>query len=303
MIQEPNFYYKENQLYVENIPVKKIIKEVGSPAFIYSENSFKTQLNKFKKAFQGFDIHICYSMKVNHNVNVINYFVEEGCGVDIVSGGELYRAKVSGVDTSKVVYSGVAKTNHEIIEAINSDILMFNVESEQELERINTIAEKLNKRANIAIRVNPGVDAKTHPHITTGLNKNKFGIDHSVVLDVFKRASKLKNIHLSGIDCHIGSQLLDIKPYKAAIKIIADYVEQLKKEGIEIKYIDIGGGIGIPYKKEQKEIDVCEYAKIITDAFNNPHDFTFIIEPGRFLTAQAGILVTEVQYVKQNALR
>lgn len=301
MIKKPSFHYEGNDLYAERIPVRKIISEVGSPAFIYSEASFEEQLNSLKKAFEGFSTLICYSMKVNHNVNIIEYFVKNGCGIDIVSGGELYKAQVAGVDPNKVVYSGVAKTKREIFDAINSNILMFNVESMQELERINAIAESLGKKVNVAIRVNPGVDAKTHPHITTGLKKNKFGIDHTLVIDAFKAAARLQNINLVGIDCHIGSQLLDITPYKDAMEVISGYVDKLRKDGIEIKYIDVGGGVGTPYAEGQQPIDINRYAQVITDAFTNPKDLTFILEPGRFLAAQAGLLVTEVQYTKTNS--
>ena len=302
MFNECTFSYKNNELYAENVPVKDIIKETSTPVYIYSTESFKQQLLKLKDAFKNYSSIICYSVKVNHNINVIKYFAEQGCGMDIVSGGELYRAKKAEVDMEKVVYSGVAKTKQEIREALENGILMINVESEQELIRINEVAGEINKKAPIAIRVNPAVDAKTHPHITTGLKENKFGIDHEMVVDIYKLANNLPNIEIVGIDCHIGSQILDILPYKDAIKVIAKYVGELKKEGINIKYIDMGGGLGTPYREGETELNVNEYADEIYNGFKEYGDFTFIVEVGRFLTAQAGILVTNVEYIKKNVV-
>lgn len=302
MIKEPFYFYENNELKVEGVNVKKIVEEQGSPVYIYSKASLEAQLNSMKDALSDLNTLICYSMKVNNNVNVINFFVKNGCGVDIVSGGELYKAYAAGADMSKVVYSGVAKTEREIYEAISNNILMLNVESTQELERINKIAENLGKKVNVSIRVNPGVDAKTHPHITTGLKNNKFGIDHDLVIDVFKFASEMKNINLVGIDCHIGSQLLDVSPFRDAMKVISSYYELLKKESISIKYIDLGGGLGIPYLDGQKSIDPHQYANVIKETFTNYDEITFILEPGRYLTAQAGILVTEIQYIKRNSI-
>jgi len=303
MIKEPYFYYKGKKFMVENISVEEIINKVGTPAYIYSSNFFKEQLSLLRAAFQEVSNIICFSLKVCHNINVIKFFVNNGCGLDIVSGGELFRALKSGVDPKKVVYSGVAKTEQEIKEAINADILMFNVESEDELGRINQIGNSLNKKVPIAIRVNPNIDAKTHPYITTGMRKNKFGIDHELVLPVYRKANDMKNIEVIGIDCHIGSQLLDVMPYHEASRIIASYVKTLRDEGIQIKYVDMGGGLGIPYKEDDPVVSCKEYAKAITEPFSDIPDLTFILEPGRFLTAQGGILVTRVQYIKENSAK
>ncbi|NJD04072.1 MAG: diaminopimelate decarboxylase [Ruminiclostridium sp.] len=300
MIRAPHIYYEKNNLMVEGVMVEKIINEVGTPAYIYSKSSFIDQLKQLKDAFKDYSAIICYSIKACHNTNIIKIFVNEGCGLDIVSGGELYRALKASVDPRKIVYSGVGKTSREITESINAGILMFNVESEQELERINRIGSSLNNKAPVSIRVNPGVDAKTHPYITTGMKENKFGIDSGKVIDIFRLASKMSNIEVCGIDVHLGSQLLNPKPYGEAMKIIAGYVKQLKDENIDIRYVDVGGGLGISYKEEQQAVSVQEYASLITESFIDIPGITFILEPGRFLTAQAGILVARVQYVKDN---
>lgn len=301
MISEPYIYYKDNHLMVEDLRVEDMIRETGTPAYLYSKGSLRNQLMQLKEAFSQSNTLICYSMKVCHNTNIAKVFVEEGCGVDIVSGGELYRAIKAGADPRKIVYSGVAKTVKEIREAIDADILMFNVESEQELIRINEIASSMEKTVSVALRINPGVDAKTHPYITTGMKENKFGIDCEMGIDIFQRAMQMKHINVCGIDLHIGSQLLDITPYGEAMKITAEYVRTLRAMDIPIRYVDIGGGIGIPYTEDKSGPNLKEYADLITSPFQDMPDITFILEPGRFLTAQAGILVTEVQYIKDNS--
>lgn len=301
MIKEPYIYYNENHLMMEKLRVEDIIKETGTPAYLYSKGSFLNQLRQLEEAFCHSKTLICYSLKVCHNTNIAKMFVQKGCGIDIVSGGELYRAIKAGADPKRIVYSGVAKTVKEIKEAITAGILLFNVESEQELLRINQIAASMDKTVSVSLRINPGVDAKTHPYITTGMKENKFGIDFEMGIQIFQRAMQMSHINVCGIDLHIGSQLLDIAPYREAMKITADYVRQLRAMNTPIRYIDIGGGIGIPYTMEQSGIDLKEYAKLVTEPFQDMPDITFILEPGRFLTAQAGILVTEVQYIKDNS--
>jgi diaminopimelate decarboxylase len=299
-MNKSRFKYKDNNLYVEGVSIEKIVKKIGTPVYVYSESYFHDQLSMLKKAFEKASVLICYSLKVCHNVNVVKSFVEKGCGLDIVSGGELYRGIKSGVDPKKIIYSGVAKTTKEIREAIQTGILMFNVESEQELDRINKIGGEKGEKVPIAIRVNPNVDAQTHPHITTGMKKNKFGIDHSLIMNIYKKAKNLSNIEIVGIDCHIGSQILDIKPFRDAIKIIARYTKELQRDGINIKYVDVGGGLGIPYKDSDRVISCKEYANAVTKPFKGM-DIMFILEPGRFLTASAGVLIAEVQYTKENS--
>jgi diaminopimelate decarboxylase len=301
MIKAPYIYYDEQNLMMENLKVEDIVRETGTPAYLYSKGSFLNQLGQLKEAFGQSKVLFCYSMKVCHNRNIAKVFVDEGCGVDIVSGGELYRALKAGADPKKIVYSGVAKTVKEIREAIEAGILMFNVESEQELLRINEIATAMDKTVSIALRINPGVDAKTHPYITTGMKENKFGIDCEMGIDIFQKAMKMKHIQVSGIDLHIGSQLLDVTPYGEAMQIAAEYVRTLRAMDISIRYVDVGGGIGIPYTEDKSSPDLKKYAELITGPFKDMPDITFILEPGRFLTAQAGILVTEVQYIKDNS--
>lgn len=301
MINEPYIYYQENQLMVEKLKIEDIVKETGTPVYIYSKGSMLHQLEELKRAFADKKLLICYSMKVCHNTNIAKVFVDNGCGADIVSGGELYRAIKAGAEPSKIVYSGVAKTAREIREALQAGILMFNVESEEELLRINEIAASMKMMASVALRINPGVDAKTHPYITTGMKENKFGIDSELGVEIYQRAMKLSNITVCGIDLHIGSQLLDVAPYGEAMKIVADYVRKLRANNVPIRYVDIGGGIGIPYTADQSIPDLEEYAKLVTEPFYDMPDITFILEPGRFLVAQAGILVTEVQYSKENS--
>jgi diaminopimelate decarboxylase len=301
MIKEPYIYYQENQLMVEKVNVEAIVKEVGTPAYLYSKGSMVYQLEQLKHAFDGKKLLICYSMKVCHNTNIAKVFVEHGCGADIVSGGELYRAIKAGADPSKIVFSGVAKTAREIREALQAGILMFNVESEEELQRINQIATSMEKTASVALRINPGVDAKTHPYITTGMKENKFGIDSELGVEIYQRAMQMSNIEVCGIDLHIGSQLLDVAPYGEAMKIVADYIRKLRANNVPIRYVDIGGGIGIPYTTDKSSPDLKEYAKLITEPFYDMPDITFVLEPGRFLVAQAGILITEVQYCKENS--
>jgi diaminopimelate decarboxylase len=301
MILEPYIYYNENQLMMEDLKIEEIIKETGTPTYLYSKGSLLNQLNQLKDAFHSANVLFCYSLKVCHNINIANVFVNEGCGIDIVSGGELYRALKAGADPRKIVYSGVGKTVKEIKEAIEANILMFNVESEQELQRINKIAASMDKKVSVSLRINPGVDAKTHPYITTGMKENKFGIDCEMGLEIFSRAMQMENINICGIDLHIGSQLLDISPYGEAMKVVADYVRTLKSMNIPIRYVDIGGGIGIPYTKDQSTPNLSEYARLVTEPFKDMPEITFILEPGRFLTAQAGLLITEVQYTKDNS--
>lgn len=303
MAIKPCFYYKNGKLMVEEIEVEKIIKEVGTPTYIYSQKKFQEQFHQLTSSFKNVSTIICFSLKVCHNLNIIRLFTTWGCGLDIVSGGELFRALKAGADPQKIVYSGVAKTVKEIREAIEAGILLFNVESEQELVRINEIAEQLHKKVSIAIRVNPDIDAKTHPYITTGMKENKFGIDSEKVFSIYHKANQMRNVVPIGIDCHIGSQLLDLTPFGEATKKIARIVEKLRSEGIYITYVDVGGGLGIPYKDEEKPISCEEYARLITEPFEKIPDITFILEPGRFLAGSAGILITRVQYIKENSYK
>ncbi|WP_022670030.1 diaminopimelate decarboxylase [Hippea alviniae] len=294
-----DFHYKDGQLYAEDVKVKEIVKEVGTPVYIYSKAHFVEQFNKFDKAFKR-EHTISFAVKANSNLAVINVFAKLGAGADIVSKGELFRALKAGVDAKKIVFSGVAKRDDEIEYAIENDIMMINVESEDELEAVNRVAQKLSKKARISLRVNPDVDPKTHPYISTGLKKNKFGVPHNEAFDLYLKAKELPNIEIYGIQFHIGSQLLDTKPiYDASLKI-AELMRALSDKGIEFKVVDVGGGVGIVYNEEEdKEPSIDDYAKQVEEAFKD-FNIKLVFEPGRFLVGNGGILVSEVIYHKTN---
>ncbi|AEA33243.1 diaminopimelate decarboxylase [Hippea maritima] len=293
------FEYKNNELYAEGVRVKNIVDNVGSPVYVYSKGHFKAQFEKFNKAFSREHV-IAFAIKSNSNLAVIKTFASLGAGADIVSKGELFRAIKAGVDTSKIVFSGVAKRDDEIEYALENDIMMINVESEDELYNVNRVAEKLNKKARIAFRVNPDVDPKTHPYISTGLKKNKFGVPYEEAYDLYLKAKELKNIDVYGIQFHIGSQLLDTTPiYDASVRV-ADLMRRLTDKGVEFRVVDVGGGVGIVYdEKTDKEPDVNLYARQIEEAFRD-FDVKLVLEPGRFLVGNGGILVSKVIYHKTN---
>ncbi len=292
------FQYKNNKLYCENMDIEEIVKKVKTPAYIYSFHTLTRHFNVFDKSFSKIKHITCYSVKANSNLSILNIFKTLGSGFDIVSGGELYRVlKING-DSQKVVYSGVGKTPEEIEFALKNNILLFNVESFDELFTINSIGEKLNKKAPVALRVNPDVDPKTHPYISTGLKENKFGIDIKYAIDWYKQAKELKFIDIVGVDCHIGSQLTEISPFVDAIKKVKNLILQLNSIGIKLKYIDIGGGLGVRYKDENPPA-VEDYANAIINEIKDLN-LTLILEPGRVIVANAGILITKILYIKKN---
>jgi diaminopimelate decarboxylase len=292
-----HFTYRENELYCENVPVQKIAAEIGTPFYLYSHATLTRHFNAFSEAFAGIKKLICFSAKANTNLAILKLFATAGCGLDIVSGGELFRGIQAGFATNRIVYSGVGKRVDEIDYALKSDILMFNLESLDELKLINQRAGQLNQRARIAIRVNPDVDPKTHPYISTGLMKNKFGIDTAAALEGYRLAGSLENIEIVGIDCHIGSQITEAGPFEEALKSIKELIRQLKSDlGIQIQYIDMGGGLGITYADETPP-SLKEYARAFVKNLEGM-DLTLILEPGRVLVGNAGILVTRVLYKK-----
>ena len=292
------FHYKDKELWCEEVPVTDIVSAVGTPFYLYSQRTLKHHFRVFDVAFSGVPHITCFAVKSNSNIAVLRIFIAAGSGVDIVSGGELYRALQAGVDTSKVVYSGVGKKVDEIEYALKSDILMFNAESSQELEVINSCAQRLGKKAGVALRVNPDVDPETHPHISTGLMSNKFGIDIKKSLEEYRRARMLKHVDVKGVSCHIGSQVTKISPFLDALRHLKKLVRLLREEGMDIQYLDLGGGLGITYDKEDVP-HPSEYAKAIIDA-SKDINCTFIFEPGRVIVGNAGILITEVLYTKSN---
>ena len=292
-----HFTYREDELYCEDVPVQKIAAEIGTPFYLYSHATLTRHFKAFSEAFAGMQKLICFSAKANTNLAILKLFATAGGGLDIVSGGELFRGMQAGFTPDRIVYSGVGKRIDEIDFALKSDILMFNLESLDELKLINQRAGQLNRRARIAIRVNPDVDPKTHPYISTGLKKNKFGIDTVAALKGYRLAGSLENIEVIGIDCHIGSQITEAGPFEDALKSIKALVLQLKSDlGIQIQYIDMGGGLGITYADETPP-SLKEYAKAFLKNLEGM-GLTLILEPGRVLVGNAGILVTRVLYKK-----
>jgi diaminopimelate decarboxylase len=292
------FHYVNDDFWCEDVPIAKIASEVGTPFYLYSYKTLCHHFNVFNNSFTDLPHIVCFAAKANSNIAVLRTFSRLGGGADIVSGGELYRALKAGVDPGKIVYSGVGKTVNEIEYALASNILMFNIESAQELDAINACATKMSRRAGIALRVNPDVNPETHPHISTGLRENKFGISIESALSQYKLAKTYSNIDLIGISCHIGSQVTKIAPFLEAFSHIKKLISLLSEEGIIIKYIDLGGGLGIRYNKEEPPIP-SEYAKALIAA-NENSGFTFIFEPGRVIVGNAGILVSKVLYTKSN---
>ena len=290
------FEYKDNELWCEEVPVKAIAREVGTPFYLYSARTFTRHFNAYRDAFKKRPHLVAYAVKSNSNLAVLNLLAGLGAGADIVSGGELFRALEAGIPAERIVYSGVGKTRDEITAALEAGILLFNVESPGELEVISEIARKMDKRARISFRVNPDVDPKTHPYISTGLSKNKFGLSMDQAFDAYLRASRDSALEVVGIDCHIGSQLTDISPFKDAFDRIKLLVNRLESEGIRLSHIDIGGGLGIRYNDEDPPLPE-DYARPILEAMEDmPH--TLIVEPGRSISGNAGILVTSVLYTK-----
>jgi diaminopimelate decarboxylase len=291
-----DFQYVNDELWCEQVPVSKISEQVGTPFYLYSYRTLRNHFRVFDEAFNAVPHIVCFALKANSNIAVLRTFVREGGGVDIVSGGELHRALRAGADPQKIVYSGVGKRIDEIEFALSANILLFNVESPQELETINAVAQKMRKKAGIALRVNPDVDPQTHPHISTGLKENKFGIDMKRAREEYGRAKGFRHIDIRGISCHIGSQVTKITPFVDALGRLKKLVTLLKKDGIAIRYVDLGGGLGITYKNEEPP-HPTEYAKALIGAVKEL-DCTFIFEPGRVIVGNAGILVSRVLYTK-----
>jgi diaminopimelate decarboxylase len=292
------FNYKNEQLYVEDVAVEDIATQYGTPLYIYSRATLERHWHAFDEGLGDYPHLICYAVKANSNLAVLEVMAKLGSGFDIVSVGELERVLVAGGDPKKIVFSGVGKLNHEIERALDVGILSFNVESASELERIENIARQKNKVAPISIRVNPDVDAETHPYIATGLRENKFGVNCEQALQLYQAAAQSDYLTIVGIDCHIGSQLTKIQPFLAALDYLLQLIDQLKTVGITIKHLNLGGGIGVPYTNETPP-HPSEYSAAIKQRLQN-YDLELILEPGRAIAANAGILVTRVEYLKQN---
>ncbi len=291
-----DFQYREGELYCEDVPLARIAKEIGTPCYVYSHHTLVRHFRAYDSAFQNIPHILAFAMKANSNLAILKLMANEGSGVDIVSGGELYRALKAGVPPSKVVFAGVGKNADEIAEALKADILMFNVESSEELRAINDVAASLGKQARVALRINPDIDPKTHPYISTGLKKSKFGIGADRAMEEFHLASTLSHIDVVGVHKHIGSQLTEVTPFVEALKKVLALVQALKDRGINIRYINIGGGLGITYSDETPP-----QPKDLADAVSplvRDLKCVLIMEPGRVIVGNAGVLMTKVLYTK-----
>ena len=296
------FQYKNEQLYVEDLPVKQLAEEFGTPLYIYSRATLERHWHAFDSALGKHPHLICYAVKANSNIGILNVMAKLGSGFDIVSQGELERVLAAGGDASKVVFSGVAKSRAEIMRALEVGIRCFNVESIAELHHINQIAGEMGKIAPISLRVNPDVDAHTHPYISTGLKENKFGVSVDEALEVYKLAATLPHVKITGMDCHIGSQLTELQPFLDATDRLIRLIEQLKEDGIMLKHLDLGGGLGVTYTDETPP-HPSDYAAALLNKLKGYENLEIILEPGRAIAANAGILVAKVQYLKSNESR
>ncbi|CEN56724.1 diaminopimelate decarboxylase [Candidatus Methylopumilus turicensis] len=290
------FQMKNGELHAENFPLSKIAAEFGTPTYVYSKEALTSAFKRFDSGFEGTDHLVCFAVKSNPSLAILGLFATLGAGFDIVSGGELARVIAAGGDPSKVVFSGVGKTEAEMRSALEAGIFCFNVESASELDRLNSVAGSMNKVAPVSLRVNPNVDAKTHPYISTGLKNNKFGVAYEEALALYQAAAKMPNIAIHGVDCHIGSQLTELSPFLDALDRVLALVDQLEAAGIPIHHIDAGGGIGICYVDETPP-DFAEYAKAMREKMAG-RQVKLVFEPGRALVGNAGALLTKVEYLK-----
>jgi diaminopimelate decarboxylase len=291
-----HFHYVNGQLYCEQVPVQQIAQAVGTPFYLYSHATLSHHFRTFDAAFAGYPHLVCFAVKSNSNLAILRLMISQGAGVDIVSGGELYRSLAVGVDPMKVVYSGVGKNEDEIRLALKAGILMFNIESSQELGEISRIAGRMRTKARIALRINPDIDPQTPPYISTGLKKNKFGINIEQALADYRRAREMPHIEVVGVACHIGSQIIELDPFLEAVRRLKELIRKLEPEGITIRYLDLGGGLGITYDQETPP-HPREYGEALVKELKDL-DCILILEPGRVLVGNAGILVTQVHYTK-----
>ncbi len=294
------FSYQDNTLFAEDVSLAQIAAEHGTPTYVYSRKTLERHWYAFDNALSAHPHLICFAVKANSNIGVLSVLAKLGSGFDIVSGGELARVLAAGGDPGKVVFSGVAKTEDEIRFALEQEILCFNVESFAELDRIQKVAAELNVQAPISLRINPDVDANTHPYISTGLKANKFGIEHEKAVETYQYAKTLPNLTITGMDCHIGSQLTETAPFVDALDRLLSLVDELASLDIHIKHLDVGGGLGVTYKDEVAP-HPNDYASAIASRMAQRPELTLIMEPGRAIAANAGVLLTKVEFVKQNA--
>lgn len=292
------FEYRNGEMYAEDVPLTQIARQFGSPTYVYSRAYLEQQFLSYQQALAGREHLICYAVKANSNIAVLNVLARLGAGFDIVSQGELERVLAAGGDPARVVFSGVGKTAAEMGRALQLGIHCFNLESRAELERLQEVARGMDKVAPVSVRVNPDVDAKTHPYISTGLKENKFGIDFQLAPEVYRYAQSLSHIEVIGVDCHIGSQLTDVAPYLEAMDRLFALIDQLAAEGIAIRHLDLGGGLGVRYTDEQPPTPGEFIARLLEHL--GDRDIALAFEPGRSITANAGVLLTKVEYLKTN---
>ena len=290
------FQLQNGELYAEGVALSQVAAEFGTPCYVYSKQALASTFERFRAGFAGTDHLVCFAVKANPSLAILNLFARMGAGFDIVSGGELARVLAAGGDAGKVVFSGVGKTAAEMRAALQAGILCVNVESEAELERINDVAGEMGKVAPVSLRVNPDVDAKTHPYISTGLKNNKFGVAYDDALALYRRAAALPNVEVHGVDCHIGSQLTELSPFLDALDRVLALVDRLQDAGIAIRHIDVGGGIGICYADEMPP-EFGAYAEAILAKLAG-REVKLVFEPGRALVGNAGLLLTRVEYLK-----
>ena len=293
-----HFHYINGELHCENVPVAKIAEAVGTPFYLYSHATLTHHFRTFDAAFAGYPHIICFAVKANANLAILRLFAGLGAGADIVSGGELFRALKAGVSPQRIVYSGVGKSFKEIRRALKTGILMFNIESSQELGEISRLATRLKVHAPVALRINPDIDPQTHPYISTGLKKNKFGINLDRALLDYERAQQLPHVEVVGVACHIGSQITELSPFLEAVQRLRELVQELTRRGIPIRYLDLGGGLGITYDQETPP-HPRDYGQALINELKGL-DVTLILEPGRVIVGNAGILVTRVYYTKDS---
>jgi len=293
-----DFDYIDGKLFCENVPIDVVAKQVGTPFYLYSSAALKRNFQDFDSGFEGQKHITCFAVKACSNLAILHILGKMGSGADIVSGGELFRAMKAGIRPEKIIYSGVGKTRAEMREALYGGILMFNLESPQELDRLQEVAADVGAVPKVAFRINPDVDPKTHAYISTGLAKNKFGIPINEALEQYVRARDMENIEVVGVSCHIGSQLTRVEPFVEALQKLKRFIETLSQQGVVVEYLDLGGGVGITYDDEQPP-SPREYARAIREELDGL-DCTLILEPGRVITGNAGILVSKVQYTKVN---
>jgi len=291
-----NFEYRQGELYCEQVPVSQIAKQVGTPCYVYSHATLIRHIRAYDNAFKNIPHLMAFAMKANSNLAILRLMAKEGSGVDIVSGGELFRALKAGVSPSKIVFAGVGKNAEEIRDALKAEILMFNIESSAEMHAINDVAASVGKIAPVALRINPDIDPKTHPYISTGLKKSKFGIAADRALEEFRVASTLRHIHVVGVHAHIGSQLTEVTPFVESLKKVLALVDTLKGQGTNIRYLNIGGGLGITYSDEKPPLP-HELAEALSPLVKGL-GLTLVMEPGRVIVGNAGILVTKALYEK-----